>query len=468
MYQWGQDEFVYLQRWKEFSGFDKPAPLVSFDESGQVRTLYPTDRDRFVAGPGVAVSTAIESRIEFQRDSAGKIVSLTWQREGAASRLARRVDIERREDVGFSNGEVRLAGTLISPDTSGKHPAIILVHGSGAQDREQELPFARFLIRRGVAVLGYDKRGVGESTGDWNAASFDDLAGDVVAAFEYLKTRRDIDARQIGLLGISQAGWIMPLAAVRAKGMAFLISISGAGISAAETTIDQAQNEMTMTGMPRPDVDQIVGLMKLQYQFVRTGQGWDEYAATREKLAARMGPPPEDVFPGTRDHPHLQFIKRLVPLRSCADTTSAPGPDARHLGGVGQQHHGGQEQGGLGGGAESRRQPGLHAANSPQGEPRSVRGEGWKQRGNAITAWIRPGVLHDDPRVVGKTPQGSVGGGVGPGQATGGVRPLSQFNIRASRPLSTPATFHHLCCDSGPEQDQRCRFRYGCTDHVAG
>jgi pimeloyl-ACP methyl ester carboxylesterase len=162
-----------------------------------------------------------------------------------------------------------------------------------------------------VAVLGYDKRGVGESTGDWNAASFDALAGDVVAAFEYLKTRPDIDASQIGLLGISQAGWIMPLAAVRAKDMAFLISISGAGVSAAETTIDQAQNEMTMTGMPRQDVDQIVGLLKLQYQFARTGQGWDEYTASREKLAARMGPPPEDAFPGTPDHPHWQFIKRL-------------------------------------------------------------------------------------------------------------------------------------------------------------
>ena len=133
---------------------------------------------------------------------------------------------------------------------------------------------ARFLIRHGMAVLGYDKRGVGGSTGDWNTASFDDLAGDVVAAFEYLKTRRDIDAAQIGLLGISQAGWIMPLAAVRAKDIAFLISISGAGVPAAETTIDQARNEMTTTGMPPQAVDEIVGLLKLQYQFARTGKGW--------------------------------------------------------------------------------------------------------------------------------------------------------------------------------------------------
>jgi uncharacterized protein len=212
--------------------------------------------------------------------------------------------------VTFSSRDVRLKGTLISPSTGGKHPAIILVHGSGPENREYILPWARFLIRRGIAVLGYDKRGVGGSTGDWNTASFEDLADDVVAAFEYLKTRSDIDPKQIGLLGVSQAGWIMPLAAVRAKDLAFLISISGAGVPAAETTIDQAHNEMTAGGMKPQTVAAIVGLMKLQYQFARTGKGWDEYAAAREQLANRIGPPP-DTFPPTPDHPYWETIRRL-------------------------------------------------------------------------------------------------------------------------------------------------------------
>ena len=244
VYQWEPNAFVYLQMWNEFSGFTKPSQLVAFDESGEIRTLYPTDRDRFFAGPGIALPSSIESHIEFQRDRNGKITSLTWRREDAAPRVARRVDIEKHEDIRFSSGDIQLAGALISPTMAGKHPAIILVHGSGAENREYMLPWARFLVRRGIAVLGYDKRGVGESTGDWNTASFDDLAGDVVAAFKYLKTRRDIDPEQIGLFGVSQAGWIMPLAAVRAKDLAFLISVSGAGVTVAETTIDQAQNEI--------------------------------------------------------------------------------------------------------------------------------------------------------------------------------------------------------------------------------
>jgi pimeloyl-ACP methyl ester carboxylesterase len=306
-YQWEKDGFLYLQMWGEFSGSPQ---LGAFDESGEVRALYPTDRDRFFAGPGLAVASSIESRIEFQRDGAGRSASLTWLRESGPPRVARRVDIERSDDVRFSSGDIQLSGTLLRPITPGRHPAIILVHGSGAATRDQVLPFARFLVRRGVAVLGYDKRGVGRSTGDWNTASFDDLAGDAVAAFEYLKTRDDIDPRQIGLLGWSQAGWIMPLAAVRAKDLAFLISISGAGVSPDETTIDQTQNELAARGMKPQTIADIVAVMKLQYQWARTSQGWDEYAMARDKLAARIGAPP-DTLPAMQDHPHWQVIRRL-------------------------------------------------------------------------------------------------------------------------------------------------------------
>ena len=135
VYQWGPKAFLYLQMWEEFSGFGKPR-LVAFDESGDVRPLYRTDEDKFFAGPGVAMAESVESRIAFQRDRVGKIVSLTWQRGSAPARTARRVEIEKREDVRFSNRDIQLAGTLIAPSTGGKHPAIVLVHGSGAENRE--------------------------------------------------------------------------------------------------------------------------------------------------------------------------------------------------------------------------------------------------------------------------------------------------------------------------------------------
>src|SRR5438270_3783507 len=76
-YAWGPDAFLYLQLWSELSGTPQ---LVAFDESGEVRTLYPTDHDRFFTGPGAAVSTSLESTIQFERNPQGEIVSLTWQR----------------------------------------------------------------------------------------------------------------------------------------------------------------------------------------------------------------------------------------------------------------------------------------------------------------------------------------------------------------------------------------------------
>ena len=301
VYQWAPDAFVYLQLWHEFTGFDKPPQLVAFDESGEIRVLFPTDRDRFFTGPGIALSSSVESRVEFQRDGAGKIVSFARVRGDAPPRTARRVDIETREDVRFSNGAIQLAGTLRAPARPGRHPAIILVHGSGAENRDYILPFARWLVRRGIAVLGYDKRGVGGSSGDWKSAPFEELAGDVLAAFEYLKTRSEIDAAQVGLLGVSQAGWVMPIAAVRAPELAFLVSISGGGIVPAETALDNARSEMMDAGMRTEVIDRILDLMRLQHRFARTGEGWDEYMDARKQLAARFGGAPPPSFPGTRD-----------------------------------------------------------------------------------------------------------------------------------------------------------------------
>src|SRR5215218_7994131 len=89
----GPDAFVYLQMWDEFTGFGKPMQLVDFEESGAVRALFPTGPDRFFAGPGVNIKTSIEATIEFRRDRSGKVIGLTWRREGSPPRLAQRVQI---------------------------------------------------------------------------------------------------------------------------------------------------------------------------------------------------------------------------------------------------------------------------------------------------------------------------------------------------------------------------------------
>lgn len=308
VYQWAEGSIVYLQPWNELTGSRQ---LTAFDEDGDIRTLYPDGDDRFYTGPGAALRSPVESRVEFQRDGAGRVRGLVVNRGSSDPRRAARLDIEHYEEVRFRNGDVELAGTLISPKTVGPHPAIILVHGSGPQNREALLPFAHFLVRRGMALLTYDKRGVGGSTGDWTTASFDELAWDVVAAHRFLKTHGAIDPTQIGLLGVSQAGWVMPLAAVRATDIAFLISVSGPGIPAAVTTIDHARNEMAARGIAPETITDITAIMQLQYDFARTGNGWDEYLTRRRNLMARSSQPPPGAYPETPDHPYFNAIRRF-------------------------------------------------------------------------------------------------------------------------------------------------------------
>ena len=147
----------------------------------------------------------------------------------------------RAEEVSFDNARasgVRLAGTLTLPPGPGPFPAAILISGSGAQDRDESIwghkPFAVLadhLTRQGIAVLRYDDRGVAASTGTQDGATSADFATDARAALAYLRTRREIAARGIGLVGHSEGGLIGPLAAVGDEGVAYLVLLAGPGTS---------------------------------------------------------------------------------------------------------------------------------------------------------------------------------------------------------------------------------------------
>jgi hypothetical protein len=140
------------------------------------------------------------------------------------------------ETITFQNGDVTLAGTLDLPAGEGPFPAIVAIHGSSPFTRHNifNLYISHFFVQHGYAVLRYDKRGIGESTGEFQGvgvedgeATLNDLADDALAGVEFLKNHDLIDPTRIGLMGISQAGWIIPLAASKSPDVAFAISWSG-------------------------------------------------------------------------------------------------------------------------------------------------------------------------------------------------------------------------------------------------
>lgn len=193
------------------------------------------------------------SRVEFDRDANGLVKRLRWidakqvpappdvprfTQPGTppppSGRAADRVEFWRQEEVTFSGPGAVLSGTLYLPTSPGPHPALVFVHGSGPQTRLDNWSMADRFARAGIACLSFDKRGTGKSTGDWEQADFDVLADDVLAGVERLRQRPEIQPDQIGLWGVSQAGWIIPLAANKSEHVAFCIPVSGGAVSPAE------------------------------------------------------------------------------------------------------------------------------------------------------------------------------------------------------------------------------------------
>ena len=143
------------------------------------------------------------------------------------------------EEVVYENKSagIKLAGTLTMPESGGPFPAVLLISGSGPQDRNETIlghrPFlvlADYLTRQGIAVLRTDDRGVGRSTGDFSQAITDDFASDAIAGVEYLKSRNEINPKQIGLIGHSEGGLIAPIAAVQSPDVAFIVLMAGTGL----------------------------------------------------------------------------------------------------------------------------------------------------------------------------------------------------------------------------------------------
>lgn len=154
----------------------------------------------------------------------------------------------REEEVTFADApaNVKLAGTLTLPPGKGPFPAVVLVSGSGPNARNEAvaghqvfLVLADHLTRAGIAVLRYDKRGVGASTGDYARATTMDFAADAKAAFAYLRGRPEVDRRRVGLIGHSEGGEIVPIVATQDPATAFIVMMAGPGVDGADILAEQ-------------------------------------------------------------------------------------------------------------------------------------------------------------------------------------------------------------------------------------
>jgi len=180
-----------------------------------------------------------------------------------------------KKNVFIQNGDVRLSGTLVMPRATAPVPLMVFVQGAGPETRAASLFLADYFVHRGVAAFAYDKRGAGESTGDWKHASFETLAGDVEAVVTFLSEQAGIDAHRIGLMGSSQGGWIAPMAALHLPNIAFVIVKSAAAVTPERQELARVARLMTREGASSADIAEGQNLYKNAIAYARTGIGWD-------------------------------------------------------------------------------------------------------------------------------------------------------------------------------------------------
>lgn len=154
------------------------------------------------------------------------------------------------EEVTFKNAkeDINLSGTLSLPKKEGIFPVVVLISGSGPQNRDEEMlghkPFlvlSDYLVKNGIGVLRYDDRGVGKSGGVFKTATSADFAVDAASAVEYLKTRKEINKAKIGLIGHSEGGLIAPIVATETKGVSFIVLLAGPGLEGDQVLLAQQE-----------------------------------------------------------------------------------------------------------------------------------------------------------------------------------------------------------------------------------
>jgi len=290
-YRLAPDRIVSMGPMDEANGW------LSFFDSRTRRggLLYALNDSVYFSGPSFGVAYPIDIRATVKRSPDGRIASLAWSEHRASAIRASRLDDVVQEDVAFTNGDVRLVGNVTAPRAPGRYPAVVLVHGCcGIKPTRDFGYWSSYLAHNGIVVLAFDKRGGGESTGDANTASYEDFADDVLAGVDVLRHRRDVDPGRIGLYGMSNGGYVGPLAASRSDGKVAFIAVRSGSARPVGGNIDyEVGNDLRSEGFDDQAVRRAVAIRARVTDFViehrtLTTAAWDSLKA--EVVAVQREP----------------------------------------------------------------------------------------------------------------------------------------------------------------------------------
>lgn len=210
-------------------------------------------------------------------------------------------------DVTFVNDTITFAGTLSVPAGVSNPPAVVILSGTGQQNRDGEMSghkmfadIADYLSRRGIAVLRFDDRGTGSSTGNYEMATTKDFAGDGLAAINYLKTRDDIDPERLGFIGHSEGGAAMSIAASMSADVKFMVSLAGLCTDGLHALLRQNEDLVASYNLPEHDVKRYNYINELMFRVAykhadndslpdRLQEAYDRWAAVDSIYFSTLG-----------------------------------------------------------------------------------------------------------------------------------------------------------------------------------
>ena len=210
----------------------------------------------------------------FSRDKKNKVSGLKIIQDSLTVK-GWRVFSHTRQPVSFVSGKRILKGDLYTPVSKGTHSAVVFAHGSGAATRSVGF-FTTYFLQLGIAVLTFDKQGAGESTGDWQTASFDELSDDIIAGINFLKKHPAINPKKIGVMGNSQGGWIGSMVTAKTKDAAFLLMRVGAGENVMETMLHENRGIYLADGFAENEVDEIIKMYRNYMNVAIQGKTWEQ------------------------------------------------------------------------------------------------------------------------------------------------------------------------------------------------
>jgi pimeloyl-ACP methyl ester carboxylesterase len=263
--------------------------LYSQYDTGHVRRMYANGKSEFTIGPAFGIEQPAEATIIFVKDTHGTVIGLRMKTADGKESFCAKIPLGQQE-VTFRNGDAILAGTLFVPPGPGPHPAIILLHGSGPLTRYSFGPYPHFFTSLGLAVLIYDKRGSGGSSGPFMTESSyypNDFTNDAVAAFQFLQGRSEIDPKMIGLWGSSEGGMLTTQVAARNGPVAFVIDSSGFMMPLVEQLLYKVRAQLQAKGFSAHDVLEAEAYQKQKLQVERTGEGYEQSEELRERAKGK-------------------------------------------------------------------------------------------------------------------------------------------------------------------------------------